>query len=68
MLQPHTNQRIERLPAALARTGLGRSSVYALIAKGQFPAPIKLSARSVGFIASEIDDWIALRSAQRLSR
>ena len=49
-----------------ARTGLGRSSLYALIANGQFPAPIRLSANTVGWLEHEIDGWIAERA--RLSR
>ncbi|MBN8440102.1 MAG: AlpA family phage regulatory protein [Thauera sp.] len=45
-----------------ARTGLGRSSLYALIAAGQFPAPIRLSANTVGWLEHEIDAWIAERT------
>ena len=44
------------------RTGLARSSLYALIADGQFPAPIRLSANTVGWLEHEIDDWIAGRA------
>ena len=44
------------------RTGLGRSSLYALIANGQFPAPIRLSANTVGWLEHEIDAWIAERA------
>jgi prophage regulatory protein len=45
-----------------ARTGLGRSSIYALIAEGQFPAPIRLSTNTVGWLEHEIDAWIAERT------
>ena len=45
-----------------ARTGLGRSSIYALIAGGQFPSPIRLSANTVGWLEHEIDGWIAERT------
>ena len=45
-----------------ARTGLGRSSIYALIADGQFPTPIRLSANTVGWLEHEIDAWIAERA------
>ena len=45
-----------------ARTGLGRSSLYALIAGGQFPTPIRLSANTVGWLEHEIDGWIAERT------
>lgn len=56
---------IERLPAVIGRTGLGRSSIYAAIARGDFPQPVKLSARAVGFMSVEIDQWIAVRAARR---
>jgi prophage regulatory protein len=45
-----------------ARTGLGRSSIYALIAGGQFPTPIRLSANTVGWLEHEIDRWISERA------
>lgn len=45
-----------------ARTGLGRSSLYALIAAGQFPTPIRLSANTVGWLEHEIDAWIVERT------
>lgn len=45
-----------------ARTGLGRSSIYALIAGGQFPTPIRLSANTVGWLEHEIDGWISERA------
>ena len=44
-----------------ARTGLGRSSIYAMVADGKFPRPIKLGPRAVGFLASEVDAWVAAR-------
>lgn len=44
------------------RTGLARSSIYALIAVGQFPAPIRLSAHTVGWLEHEINDWITERT------
>jgi prophage regulatory protein len=56
---------ILRLPELRKRIGLGRSSIYALIQRGQFPHPIRLSARAVGWSAAEIEQWIAERAAQR---
>ena len=49
------------------RTGLGRSSLYALIADGQFPAPIRLSANTVGWLEHEIEAWIAERARRSRS-
>jgi prophage regulatory protein len=53
-------QTILRLPAVKARVGLSRSSIYARIAAGSFPAPIQLGegARARGWVAEEIDSWL----------
>lgn len=50
-----------RLPEVLNRTGLSRSSVYAKISTHNFPSPIKLGPRAVGWIADEVDGWIQCR-------
>ena len=55
---------ILRLPEVKARTGLSRSTIYLKMAEGSFPEPISLGARSVGWIESEVDAWIARRIEQ----
>ena len=47
-----------RLRSVKDRTGLSRSSIYALIADGRFPRQISLGTRSVGWIESEVEDWL----------
>ncbi len=58
-----------RLPQILNRTGLSRTAVYAAIAAGTFPRPVKIgpnsNARAVAWPAEEVDAWIAERIAQR---
>lgn len=49
---------ILRLPAVQARTGLARSTIYLKVEQGQFPKPIKLGARAVGWTSDSIDRWI----------
>ncbi len=44
-----------------ARTGLARSTIYLHIKNGTFPRPVPLGARAVGWLESEISDWIAER-------
>lgn len=44
-----------------AKTGLSRSTIYQKIKDKQFPLPISLGAQSVGWIKSEIEEWIAER-------
>jgi len=56
---------ILRLPALCERVGLGRSTVYALMQRGQFPHPIRLSARAVGWRDADIEAWLQSRAAQR---
>jgi prophage regulatory protein len=57
-------QDLLRLPAVLARVGLGRSTVYARIKSREFPSPIRLGPRSVAWLSSEVDDFIAQRIAE----
>lgn len=52
-----------RLGQVMAATGLSRSSVYAYMAAGTFPAPVNIGARSVAWIESDITAWIAARIA-----
>lgn len=52
-----------RLPDVKKRVPYSRSSIYALIAAGKFPAPILLGGRAVGWLSNEIDQWIADRIA-----
>jgi len=40
------------------RTGLAKSSIYEQIRKGLFPKPIKLSARSVGWLEEDVNRWL----------
>jgi prophage regulatory protein len=42
-----------------ARVGLSRSTIYARMAEGQFPRNISLGKRAVGWIAAEVDDYLA---------
>lgn len=49
---------ILRLPEVIKITGRSRSSIYADIAEGAFPAPIGLGARAVGWLKSDVNFWI----------
>ena len=59
-------ERILRRPEVEERTGLKRSSLYSAIKNGEFPAPIKISERSVGWTESSINDWIESRVISNL--
>jgi prophage regulatory protein len=60
-LFPMDNLSILRLQEVIFRTGLSRTRLYDMIAKGKFPHPISLSTRTVGWIEGEIASWIADR-------
>ena len=44
-----------------ARTGLARSTIYDHIKAGIFPRPIPLGPRAVGWLESDVSNWIAER-------
>jgi prophage regulatory protein len=44
-----------------ARTGLSRSTIYLRIAEGSFPKPVSLGARAVGWLESDIEQWLTSR-------
>ena len=50
-----------RLPAVLKVTGLGRSTVYRMVAEHTFPAPVKLAKRAVGWRHDDVQQWTAGR-------
>jgi prophage regulatory protein len=60
-------QAIQREPAFLrrkqveTRTGLSRSTIYQYIKDGAFPKPVPLGPRAVGWLESDVSDWIAAR-------
>ncbi len=56
-------QVILKLPAVKVGTQLSRSSIYEGVRKNTFPAPIKLGARSVGWLQSDVEAWVAARVA-----
>lgn len=46
-----------------AQTGLPRSTLYKLIANGDFPAPVRLTVKAVAWVRADVDSWIAGRIA-----
>jgi len=52
---------IIRLPQVKQRTGLSRSTIYGLIKSGKFNPPISLGARAVGWLESDVADFIDSR-------
>jgi prophage regulatory protein len=59
------DSRIIRLAEVKNLTGISRSQIYELIKKGKFPKQINLGARAVGWLESEVQEWIQQRIADR---
>jgi prophage regulatory protein len=57
--------KVIRLTQVKESTGLGRSTIYKYIAEGKFPAPLQLSERCVGWLESEVQQWIQTRADMR---
>ena len=51
--------KILRLPTVKELTGLSRSTIYLRISKNEFPAPISLGGRAVGWVEADINNWLA---------
>ena len=49
---------ILRLPSVKESTGLSRSTIYARISQGIFPKPVKLGGRAVGWVQTEVQEWL----------
>ncbi|MFP1863324.1 MULTISPECIES: helix-turn-helix transcriptional regulator [Lonsdalea] len=54
-----------RLSGVMKKTGLRKSWIYLLMKQGEFPQTVKIGARSVAWVESEVNDWIAARINQR---
>ncbi|SED72890.1 transcriptional regulator, AlpA family [Burkholderia sp. WP9] len=58
--------RVLRIKDVIDRTGLSRSTLYALMKSDPtFPKKVSLSARTTGVVEHQLDAWIALRASLR---
>lgn len=57
------SRRLLRLNDVRAFTGLGRSHLYGLIKRKQFPSPIKIGERASAWLESEVTAWVSERIA-----
>ena len=64
MSQAHTDAdhpavagEVLRMAALVKLIGISRSTIYRLMASRQFPTPVKLSYRAVGWRRSDVDRW-----------
>lgn len=52
---------IIRLAAVCHRIKLSKTTVYQKIKNGEFPAPVKLGQRAIGFLVADVEKWITSR-------
>lgn len=57
--------RILRRREVEKKVGLKRSTIYLYLQQGIFPRPVKLGPRTVGWIETEIDGWLATKASDR---
>ena len=50
-----------RMAAVVRMTGLGRSTIYRLMAEDKFPSPIRLAKRAVAWRRIDLEQWSAGR-------
>lgn len=46
-----------RLPAVMKLTGLGRSTIYRMVADNRFPCPVRIASRAVAWRRTDLDRW-----------
>jgi prophage regulatory protein len=63
--QLDVGERLIRIDEVRHICGLSRSSIYASIQKGEFPAQVKLSRKASGWVYSEVMQWLKLRVERR---
>jgi prophage regulatory protein len=53
--------RMLRLPQVIDATGLGKTKIYELQGRGDFPMRVKITAHSVAWVEEEVQAWLAAR-------
>lgn len=46
-----------RMNAVTRMTGLGRSTIYRLVAQDKFPSPVRLGDRAVAWRRADLERW-----------
>ena len=70
LLQPDPSQKtttLLRIGKVSDSSGISRAYIYQLCKEGRFPKPVSLvpGGTSVAWVATEVDDWILGRIAER---
>lgn len=57
-MQPQHPDRVLRIKAVLALTGLTRSTLYRKMEAGTFPKNTRISTRCMGWCESAVSEWL----------
>lgn len=50
-----------RIWAVTCMTGLGRSTIYRLVAQDKFPSPVRLANRAIAWRRTDLERWSEAR-------
>ena len=53
-----SGERILRIPDVVERTGLSQTTIWRRERDGEFPRRRRLGENSVGWLESEVDEWL----------
>jgi len=59
------SRRVYRNAELCEMLGVSHMWIHREVEAGRFPRPIRLSVRSVGWLASEVNAWLSARAAER---
>jgi prophage regulatory protein len=58
---------VMRIPEVLRVVGLSRASIYRQMESGEFPRQFKIGTSAVGWLRTEVNQWVSARAAARTS-
>jgi predicted DNA-binding transcriptional regulator AlpA len=64
-IPPSGKCRFIRIHEVLVICGMSRTTLYREIKAQNFPAPVKIAARSVAWLEDEVAEWMATKVRQR---
>jgi len=59
------NERLIRKPELFSRVGLSDATIWRMEKAGRFPQRVQIGGNSVGWLSSEIDDWLLEKARER---
>ncbi|MDI1361824.1 AlpA family transcriptional regulator [Methylotenera sp.] len=61
--QTNSTRRFLRIHEVMEIVPLSRSGLYSKIKDGSFPKPFSLGSRAVGWLSTDVEDWVDSRIA-----